>query len=114
MQPASVNQVLTTAAALLTLGRFGRLATMVLAVDPQAGLVVLKGGGDTTLSAAPDDTDTWYQGRGPDQRPGRPGAQQWHHGHRGPGGHQLVQRPYDGSGWDPADIEGVISRRWSR
>ncbi len=62
MQPASVNKVLTTAAALLTLDRNARLATTVLAVDSQPGLVVLKGGGDTTLSAAPEDTDTWYKG----------------------------------------------------
>ncbi|MGV0744252.1 D-alanyl-D-alanine carboxypeptidase/D-alanyl-D-alanine endopeptidase [Mycolicibacterium sp. XJ870] len=62
MQPASVNKVLTTAAALLTLDRDARLTTTVLASDDQPGLVVLKGGGDTTLSAAPADTDTWYRG----------------------------------------------------
>ncbi|OMC27949.1 D-alanyl-D-alanine carboxypeptidase/D-alanyl-D-alanine-endopeptidase [Mycobacterium sp. GA-1841] len=62
MQPASVNKVLTTAAALLALDRDARLTTTVLAVDSQPGLVVLKGGGDTTLSAAPEGTDTWYKG----------------------------------------------------
>ncbi|OMB96428.1 D-alanyl-D-alanine carboxypeptidase/D-alanyl-D-alanine-endopeptidase [Mycobacterium sp. NS-7484] len=62
MQPASVNKVLTTAAALLALDRDARLTTTVLAVDSQPGLVVLKGGGDTTLSAAPEGIDTWYKG----------------------------------------------------
>lgn len=62
MQPASVNKVLTTAAALLTLDRDARLTTTVLAAGSRPGLVVLKGGGDTTLSAAPAGTDTWYKG----------------------------------------------------
>ncbi|MGV9799880.1 D-alanyl-D-alanine carboxypeptidase/D-alanyl-D-alanine endopeptidase [Mycobacterium sp. NPDC003449] len=62
MQPASVNKVLTTAAALLALDRDARLTTTVLVSDQQPGLVVLKGGGDTTLSAAPAGTDTWYKG----------------------------------------------------
>ncbi|WP_029369334.1 D-alanyl-D-alanine carboxypeptidase/D-alanyl-D-alanine endopeptidase [Mycobacterium sp. UM_WWY] len=62
MQPASVNKVLTTAAALLTLDRGARLTTTVVASDQQPGLVVLKGGGDTTLSDAPAGTDTWYKG----------------------------------------------------
>ncbi|MCW2518310.1 MAG: hypothetical protein JWR46_929 [Mycobacterium sp.] len=64
MQPASTNKVLTSAAALLTLDRDARLTTTVIAPDQTAspGLVVLKGGGDPTLSAAPDNVDTWYRG----------------------------------------------------
>lgn len=63
MQPASTNKVLTAAAALLTLDRDARLTTTVVAADQRTdpGLVILKGGGDTTLSAAPPGTDTWYR-----------------------------------------------------
>ncbi|MGB1223536.1 MAG: D-alanyl-D-alanine carboxypeptidase/D-alanyl-D-alanine endopeptidase [Mycobacterium sp.] len=60
MQPASTNKALTAAAALLTLDRDARLTTRVLAGD-QPGVVVLVGGGDQTLSAAPLDEDTWYR-----------------------------------------------------
>ncbi|KGI70083.1 D-alanyl-D-alanine carboxypeptidase/D-alanyl-D-alanine-endopeptidase [Mycolicibacterium rufum] len=59
MQPASTNKLLTTAAALLTLDRDARLTTRV--VTPSPGVVVLVGGGDPTLSAAPRGTDTWYR-----------------------------------------------------
>lgn len=64
MQPASVNKVLTTAAALLTLDRNARVTTTVQAADQSRmpGVVVLVGGGDPTLSAAPADEDTWYPG----------------------------------------------------
>jgi D-alanyl-D-alanine carboxypeptidase/D-alanyl-D-alanine-endopeptidase (penicillin-binding protein 4) len=61
MQPASVNKTLTTAAALLALDRDARLTTRVLSTG-QPGVVVLKGGGDPTLSAAPAGQDTWYKG----------------------------------------------------
>jgi D-alanyl-D-alanine carboxypeptidase/D-alanyl-D-alanine-endopeptidase (penicillin-binding protein 4) len=61
MQPASTNKVLTTAAALLALDRDARLTTRVTA-GGQPGVVVLKGGGDPTLSAAPAGQDTWYKG----------------------------------------------------
>jgi D-alanyl-D-alanine carboxypeptidase/D-alanyl-D-alanine-endopeptidase (penicillin-binding protein 4) len=61
MQPASVTKVLTTAAALLGLDRDHRLTTTVLASDGRPGVVVLKGGGDPTLSAAPKGQDTWYR-----------------------------------------------------
>ncbi|HEX2286229.1 MAG TPA: D-alanyl-D-alanine carboxypeptidase/D-alanyl-D-alanine-endopeptidase [Mycobacterium sp.] len=60
MQPASTNKMLTAAAALLTLDRDARLTTKVLAGD-RPGVVVLKGGGDPTLSAAPPGQDTWYR-----------------------------------------------------
>jgi D-alanyl-D-alanine carboxypeptidase/D-alanyl-D-alanine-endopeptidase (penicillin-binding protein 4) len=60
MQPASTNKVLTSAAALVTLDRGARLTTRVLA-SGQPGVVVLKGGGDPTLSAAPPGQDTWYK-----------------------------------------------------
>ena len=55
MQPASVNKVLTTAAALLALDRNARVTTTVRAADQDRmpGVVVLVGGGDPTLSAAP-------------------------------------------------------------
>lgn len=59
MQPASTNKLLTAAAALLTLDRDARLTTRVVATSP--GVVVLVGGGDQTLSAAPRDEDTWYR-----------------------------------------------------
>jgi D-alanyl-D-alanine carboxypeptidase/D-alanyl-D-alanine-endopeptidase (penicillin-binding protein 4) len=62
MQPASVNKVLTTAAALLTLDRDARLTTTVLTDPDTPGLIILKGGGDPTLSAAAPSKPTWYRG----------------------------------------------------
>ena len=64
MQPASTNKVLTTAAALYTLDRDARLTTTVIKPDQGSapGVVVLRGGGDPTLSAAPPGVDTWYRG----------------------------------------------------
>jgi D-alanyl-D-alanine carboxypeptidase/D-alanyl-D-alanine-endopeptidase (penicillin-binding protein 4) len=62
LQPASVNKVLTTAAALATLDRDAVLTTEVLSDPDEPGLVILKGGGDPTLSAAPPDQQTWYRG----------------------------------------------------
>ncbi|WP_029116817.1 D-alanyl-D-alanine carboxypeptidase/D-alanyl-D-alanine-endopeptidase [Mycobacterium sp. URHB0044] len=61
MQPASVNKVLTTAAALLALDRDARLTTTVVTDPDTPGLIILKGGGDPTLSAAPPSTPTWYR-----------------------------------------------------
>ena len=61
MQPASVTKVLTTSAALLGLDRDSRLTTKVMASDRRPGLVVLKGGGDPTLSAVPAGGQTWYR-----------------------------------------------------
>lgn len=106
MQPASVNKVLTTAAALLTLDRNARLATTVLAVDSQPGLVVLKGGGDTTLSAAPDGTDTWYKGAARISEL----AEQVRNSGVAVTAVRVDTSAYSGPtmapGWDPADIEG--------
>lgn len=64
MQPASTNKVLTAAAALLTLDRNARVTTTVQAADQtrMPGTVVLVGGGDPTLSAAPPREQTWYRG----------------------------------------------------
>jgi serine-type D-Ala-D-Ala carboxypeptidase/endopeptidase (penicillin-binding protein 4) len=61
MQPASTNKVLTAAAALLTLDRNATLDTTVLTDPDTPGLVILKGGGDPTLSAAPPGQPTWYK-----------------------------------------------------
>lgn len=61
MQPASTNKVLTAAAALLTLDRTARLETTVVASRARPGVVTLVGGGDATLSAAPEGVDTWYR-----------------------------------------------------
>lgn len=106
MQPASVNKVLTTAAALLTLDRDARLTTSVLASSRQPGLVVLRGGGDTTLSAAPAGTDTWYKGaaRISDL------AEQVRQSGVQVSAVQVDTSAYSGPtmapGWDPADIGG--------
>ncbi len=64
MQPASTIKVLTTAAALLTLDRDARLTTTVAAADQtrMPGVVVLVGGGDPILSAAPPGEKSWYRG----------------------------------------------------
>ncbi|MBN3456360.1 MULTISPECIES: D-alanyl-D-alanine carboxypeptidase/D-alanyl-D-alanine endopeptidase [Mycolicibacterium] len=106
MQPASVNKVLTTAAALLTLDRDATLTTTVVASDQEPGLVVLKGGGDTTLSAAPTGTDTWYKGaaRISDL------VEQINQSGIKVTDVQVDTGAYSGPtmapGWDPADIEG--------
>lgn len=60
MLPASTNKVLTSAAALLTLDAGARVTTRV--VTGQPGTVVLVGGGDPTVSAAPAGVHTWYRG----------------------------------------------------
>ena len=64
MQPASTIKMLTTAAALLTLDRDARLTTTVAAADQtrMPGVVVLVGGGDPILSAAPPGEESWYRG----------------------------------------------------
>ncbi|HTM86326.1 MAG TPA: D-alanyl-D-alanine carboxypeptidase/D-alanyl-D-alanine-endopeptidase [Mycobacterium sp.] len=106
MQPASVNKVLTTAAALLALDRDASVTTTVLASTGQPGLVVLRGGGDTTLSAAPAGTDTWYKGaaRISDL------AEQVRQSGVQVSAVQVDTSAYSGPtmapGWDPADIAG--------
>jgi D-alanyl-D-alanine carboxypeptidase/D-alanyl-D-alanine-endopeptidase (penicillin-binding protein 4) len=61
LQPASTNKVLTAAAALLALDRDAVLTTEVLTDPDEPGLIILKGGGDPTLSAAAPGRDTWYR-----------------------------------------------------
>lgn len=61
LQPASTNKLLTAAAALLALDRDARLTTRIT-TGSEPGVIVLVGGGDPTLSAAPSDEDTWYRG----------------------------------------------------
>ena len=105
MQPASVNKTLTTAAALLALDRDAKLTTRVLA-SGQPGVVVLKGGGDPTLSAAPEGQDTWYRGaaRISDL------ADQVRRSGTDVKTVQVDASAYTGltlaPGWDPADIDG--------
>lgn len=108
MQPASTNKVLTAAAALLTLDRNARVTTTVLAADQtrMPGTVVLVGGGDPTLSAAPSGEQTWYRGAArisdlADQvrKSGlRPTAVQVDT--------SLFTGPDMAPGWDPEDIGG--------
>jgi serine-type D-Ala-D-Ala carboxypeptidase/endopeptidase (penicillin-binding protein 4) len=108
MQPASTNKTLTTAAALLALDREARVTTRVVAADQPgaSGVIVLVGGGDPTLSAAPPGQDTWYHGAArisdlADQvrRSGvTPTAVQVDT--------SLFSGPTMAPGWDPADIEG--------
>ncbi|OBI75170.1 D-alanyl-D-alanine carboxypeptidase/D-alanyl-D-alanine-endopeptidase [Mycobacterium sp. E740] len=105
MQPASVNKTLTTAAALLTLDRDARLITRVYS-GSRPGVVVLKGGGDPTLSAAPAPEETWYR----DAARISDLAEQV----RGSGIEvtevQVDTSAYSGPtmapGWDPLDIDG--------
>jgi D-alanyl-D-alanine carboxypeptidase/D-alanyl-D-alanine-endopeptidase (penicillin-binding protein 4) len=105
MQPASTNKVLTTAAALLALDRDARLTTRVMA-GGQPGVVVLKGGGDPTLSAAPAGQDTWYKGaaRISDL------ADQVRRSGTDATAVQVDISAFSGPtmapGWDPADIDG--------
>lgn len=105
MQPASTNKSLTAAAALLTLDRDARLTTRVFS-GSRPGVVVLKGGGDPTLSAAPAGEDTWYR----DAARINDLAEQV----RGSGievtSVQVDTSAYSGPtmapGWDPLDIDG--------
>jgi serine-type D-Ala-D-Ala carboxypeptidase/endopeptidase (penicillin-binding protein 4) len=106
MQPASVTKVLTTSAALLGLDRDARLTTTVLASDQRPGIVVLKGGGDPTLSAAPPGQDTWYKNAARisdlTDQVRRSGVKVT--------GVQVDISAYSGPtmapGWDPLDIDG--------
>ncbi|MET0699236.1 MAG: D-alanyl-D-alanine carboxypeptidase/D-alanyl-D-alanine-endopeptidase [Mycobacterium sp.] len=105
MQPASTNKVLTTSAALLTLDRDARITTRVVA-SAQPGVVVLVGGGDPTLSAAPPGQDTWYRGAA---RISDLADQVRRSGTRVTGVQvdtSLYSGPELAPGWDPADIDG--------
>jgi len=105
MQPASTNKVLTTAAALMALDRDARLTTRVME-GGQPGVVVLKGGGDPTLSAAPAGKDTWYKGAARISEL----ADQVRHSGTEVTAVQVDVSAYSGPamapGWDPADIDG--------
>lgn len=105
MQPASVNKTLTTAAALLALDRDARLTTRVFS-GSAPGVVVLKGGGDPTLSAAPPGQDTWYR----DAARISDLADQVKRSGIEPTAVQVDVSAYSGPtmapGWDPADIAG--------
>jgi D-alanyl-D-alanine carboxypeptidase/D-alanyl-D-alanine-endopeptidase (penicillin-binding protein 4) len=105
MQPASTNKVLTTAAALLALDRDARLITRVMA-SGRPGVVVLKGGGDPTLSAAPAGQDTWYK----DAARITDLADQVRRSGTNVTVVQVDVSAYSGPtmapGWDPSDIDG--------
>ncbi len=108
MQPASTNKVLTTSAALLTLDRDARVTTRVVAADQtaQSGVVVLVGGGDPTLSAAPPGQDTWYRGAA---RISDLADQVRRSGTKVTAVQvdtSLYSGPEMAPGWDPADIDG--------
>ncbi len=105
LQPASTNKVLTAAAALLAVDRESRVATRVVAANTP-GVVVLVGGGDPTLSAAPPGQETWYHGaaRISDL------ADQVRRSGIVPTAVQVDTSVFAGPalapGWDPGDIEG--------
>jgi D-alanyl-D-alanine carboxypeptidase/D-alanyl-D-alanine-endopeptidase (penicillin-binding protein 4) len=105
MQPASTNKVLTAAAALLALDRDAKLTTTVMA-GGQPGVVVLKGGGDPTLSAAPAGQATWYK----DAARISDLADQVRRSGIEVTTVQVDVSAYSGPtmapGWDPADIDG--------
>ena len=108
MQPASTNKVLTAAAALLTLNRDARVSTVVQAADQtrMPGVVVLVGGGDPTLSAAPPGESTWYKGAA---RIADLADQVRKSGVQATGVQvdtSLFTGPDMAPGWDPADIDG--------
>jgi D-alanyl-D-alanine carboxypeptidase/D-alanyl-D-alanine-endopeptidase (penicillin-binding protein 4) len=108
MQPASVNKVLTSAAALLTLNRDAKITTAVLAADQQRqpGVVVLAGTGDPTLSSAPTGQDTLYH----DAARLSDLADQVRRSGIRVTAVQVDTSAFSGPtmapGWDPADIEG--------
>ena len=105
MQPASTNKTLTAAAALFTLDRDARLTTQVFSIG-KAGVVVLKGGGDPTLSAVPPNEETWYR----DAARISDLADQVKRAGIDATAVQVDVSAYSGPtmapGWDPADIDG--------
>ena len=108
MQPASTNKILTAAAAMLTLDRDARVTTTVKAADQtrMPGVVVLVGGGDPVLSAAPPGEQTWYR----DAARISDLAQQVRQSGIIPTAVQVDMSLFTGPdmapGWDPADIAG--------
>jgi D-alanyl-D-alanine carboxypeptidase/D-alanyl-D-alanine-endopeptidase (penicillin-binding protein 4) len=106
MQPASTTKVVTAAAALLALDRDARLTTRVMAADQRPGVVVLEGGGDPTLSAAPPGQETWYR----DAARISDLADQLRSGGTKVTAVQVDISAYSGPtmalGWDPLDIDG--------
>ena len=108
MQPASTNKILTAAAALLTLDRNARVTTTVQAADQtrMPGVVVLVGGGDPVLSAAPPSEDSWYRGAA---RIADLADQVRKSGIKATAVQvdtSLFSGPDMAPGWDPADIAG--------
>jgi serine-type D-Ala-D-Ala carboxypeptidase/endopeptidase (penicillin-binding protein 4) len=105
MQPASTNKALTAAAALLTLDRDARLTTRVFSIG-KAGVVVLKGGGDPTLSAVAPHEQTWYR----DAARISDLAEQVQRAGIDATAVQVDVSAYSGPtmapGWDPVDIDG--------
>jgi serine-type D-Ala-D-Ala carboxypeptidase/endopeptidase (penicillin-binding protein 4) len=104
LAPGSTGKLLTTAGALLTLNPTGTLVTRA-AAGPEAGTVVLVGGGDPTLTALPDGKTGVY----PD--PARLTSLAAAVKAAMPGGVTKVlidtsryTGPTMASGWDPADI----------
>jgi D-alanyl-D-alanine carboxypeptidase/D-alanyl-D-alanine-endopeptidase (penicillin-binding protein 4) len=108
MQPASTNKILTAAAALLTLDRNARVTTVVQAADQtrMPGVVVLVGGGDPVLSAAPPREQSWYR----DAARISDLADQVRDSGIKVTAVQVDNSLYTGPdmapGWDPADIDG--------
>jgi len=106
--PASTNKTLTTGAALLALNRDERVTTTVVAADQtsQPGVVVLVGGGDPILSAAPAGQPTWYRGAA---RISDLADQVRKSGITATAvlvDDSLYSGPDFAPGWDPADIDG--------
>jgi D-alanyl-D-alanine carboxypeptidase/D-alanyl-D-alanine-endopeptidase (penicillin-binding protein 4) len=89
----------------VSLDRGDRLTTRVLA-SGQPGVVVLKGGGDPTLSAAPPGQDTWYKHAARISEL----ADQVHRSGIDVKSVQVDVSAYSGPtmapGWDPLDIDG--------
>ncbi|GAY18182.1 D-alanyl-D-alanine carboxypeptidase/D-alanyl-D-alanine-endopeptidase [Mycobacterium sp. shizuoka-1] len=106
--PASTNKTLTTGAALLALDRDERITTTVVAADQtgERGVVVLVGGGDPVLSAAPAGQETWYRGAA---RISDLADQVRKSGFTATAvqvDDSLYSGPDFAPGWDPADIDG--------
>lgn len=105
LKPASTNKTLTAAAALLAVDPGARVTTRVVAAA-QPGAIVLVGGGDPTLSAAPTSQKTWYHGaaRISDL------ADQVRRSGMTPTSVQVDTSAFSGPstapGWDPGDIDG--------